>query len=435
MSKFQLVVLGIFAFAIVAGLTAFATLQGKGKVVPNVTIWGTIDASTFNAFTKKVTTGNGNTMNIIYVQKRESNFDSDLLEALATNKGPDIIMVTQATLLKQLNKLTVIPFSAYPQANFTSNFIQETELFLSKNGVMAIPFSVDPMVMYWNRDIFTNANISLPPKYWDEFKNLVPQLTKKDSTGSIIQSGVALGEYQNIDHAKDILNLLMLQAGNPLAVTAINGYQSTLSQAFSYAISPANAALTFYTQFADPLKDVYSWNRALSSSKLMFYSNKLGIYFGYASENKEIQQKNPNLNYEVAFMPQSRPQAGAQNLSKTFGTLYGFSLLKSSRQQQNALNAMSLLTTKSSLALWSQYSESPSVRRDGLTPNPNDPASPIVTTSALWARAWLEPDRAAVDSIYKSLIEDITSGSSLFSDAITAADTKIQNLYNVINNR
>ena len=61
------------------------------------------------------------------------------------------------------------------------------------------------------------------------------------------------------------------------------------------------SVLRFYTQFADPAKETYSWNKTFQNDKNAFISGKLAFYFGYASEYKDIQQKNPNLRFDIIF--------------------------------------------------------------------------------------------------------------------------------------
>jgi ABC-type glycerol-3-phosphate transport system substrate-binding protein len=435
MSKFQIILIGLFVVFIVGGMVAFSLFKGRNSNnVPTITIWGTVDGGTFSSFADRVVFKNKNHVQIRYREIPVASFDSTLLEALATGRGPDAILVGQDSLLKEEDKIVAIPYKTLPEVDFKSTFIQEGELFLNSNGILAIPFSVDPMVMYWNRDIFTNANVSLPPKYWDQFLTLAPTLTQRDQASNITQSAVALGEYLNIDHAKDILNMLMIQTGNPLVVMSTGGYQTTIASTFNNGLSAANSSLTFYTQFADPRKDFYTWNRSLHNSKNLFLENSLGVYFGFASELREIQAKNPNLNFDVAVVPQPRPLDGKSPVSITFGRLYGFAILRSAgTRAADAYKAINYLTSANSLALWTQITGLPAVRRDALIANPSDAASSVFTTSALWSRGWLDPDAQGTEAIYKAMIEGVTSGRLLYSEAISGARDQMQNLLDTIN--
>ena len=57
------------------------------------------------------------------------------------------------------------------------------------------------------------------------------------------------------------------------------------------------SVLKFYTDFADPLKDVYSWNKSFSNSRDAFSAENLVFYLGYASELQSLINKNPNQNF------------------------------------------------------------------------------------------------------------------------------------------
>ncbi len=69
----------------------------------------------------------------------------------------------------------------------------------------------------------------------------------------------------------------------------------------------------FYTRFARPDNTLYSWNRSFSSDRDRFVSGDLALYFGYGSEGKELERLNPNLNFDIAEVPQgaTAPEAGA----------------------------------------------------------------------------------------------------------------------------
>ncbi len=433
MSKFQLAVIGIFAFFAVGGVIGFGLFKGNsGTLPPRTVIWGTVDKPSFSAYADYVTKRTDNVIRFDYKEIDPAVFDATLVEAIAINKGPDAILVSQETILKQTNKIIPVPYDNFPELEYKSTFIQEAELFLTGSGIKAIPFAIDPMVMYWNRTMFTNALISQPPKYWDQFITMAPQLTKKTQSLNIDESAFALGEYANIDHSKEILGLLMLQAGNPLVVETSQGYRSTLNSAFNSAVLPADSALTFYTQFADPQKEVYSWNRSLPRSKDLFLSNKLAVYFGYASEYVELRDKNPNLNFDVTVVPQPRTAEGKQAINISHGKVYGLSILKSSKHPSDAYNAITALTNKSSIAYWSKITGLPAVRRDALSAKSSDAVATVFASSALISRGWLDPDKAQTDRIYKDLIEGVTSGRQLYGEALRQADQKIKDILDKI---
>ena len=107
-------------------------------------------------------------------------------------------------VLKNKDKISPIPFAYYPERNFRDDFIDISSLFIDQKNarLTAFPFLIDPMVMYWNKDLFSSAGISQPPQNWSEFAEAVETLTEKNEAGNITQAGTALGELNNIKTAK-----------------------------------------------------------------------------------------------------------------------------------------------------------------------------------------------------------------------------------------
>lgn len=426
MSRFQLILTTVFGLFILIGIAAFATSRsGGGQSSPNLTLWGTLDSNLVGKFISEAETSNKKEVNITYVEKNPATFEQNLVEALASGIGPDLILMSQDLLLKQQDKLYEIPFANYSERLFRDSFIQGGEIYLTKAGVLALPFSVDPMVMYWNRDLFAGAGLAKEPKSWNEFFTLVPKLTKRDTAGNIIQSVAALGEMRNVDHAKDILAELIMQAGNPIMAYDQNGKLfSALEEKFGQPLVPAEEALRFYTEFANPTKASYSWNRALPSSLNDFLAGRLAVYLGYASEIASIRAKNPNLNFDVALMPQVENPA----VPLTYGSFVGLAILKTTKNLLPAFTAAITLTDSPLLAQWTLDSGLPPVRRDLLVQVPSDAYKSVFYSAALMARSWLDPNPTATSQIFTTMVEDVTSGKRMISESVANAGLSLRNL-------
>ncbi|KKU67312.1 MAG: Extracellular solute-binding protein family 1 [Parcubacteria group bacterium GW2011_GWA2_47_16] len=418
-SAFQAVVLAIFGVSLVAGLVVLATVKNKnkGSGVP-VVIWGTISDADFNNAVKDLTQGN-NGLKMTYVEKRPEGFDQEFLETLAKGMGPDVILLSQDLILRHGDKMAPISYATMPLRTFKDTFVEEGELFLRAEGAIAIPFAVDPLIMYWNRDLLTNQGISRPPVTWDEFLTLVPRLTQKDKSQNIVRSGVSLGEFRNILNAKEIIAALFLQTGNSIVSPSSDGF------GFASAIVPATlssvGAINFYTDFANPVKPNYSWNRALPNSRDLFAAGKLAFYFGFASESSKIRDKNPNLNFDLTFFPQPKGSA----VAVTFGKMWGLAVLKNSPNAVDALSHILAITSAGPLALWSEATGLPPVRRDLLSASPADPYQSIFYDSAIRSRGWLDPNPAESSIIFQNMIESVTSGELESGKAIEAAGREL----------
>jgi ABC-type glycerol-3-phosphate transport system substrate-binding protein len=424
MTKFQYLILTVFGLFILGGLMLFALHKASDakSQQPPVAIWGTANSKLMKSLIKQL---DGANSKITYEEHRADTFDQELLQALALGRGPDVILVTQDNVFKNMDKLITIPYSNYPEATYKTSFVEGTEVYLNSNGLLAVPFSVDPLVMYWNRDIFNNNTLTQAPETWDQFADLTQILTRKDRNGNITQSAVGLGEADNIDHAKEILSALMFQLRNPITALS-NGVNPRV------IMSDGNsaAAFDFFTKFANPSNESYTWNKSLPSSRDLFVQNRLAIYFGYASEASEIQQKNPNLNFDIALLPQIKPTTAYPNpLKATFGNMYAFSVTIGSRNAAAALAAILKLTTKEGMSIWSQESGLAPLRRDSIVIDPAKSSTSVFATSVLWSRAWMDPDGNGSTQIFKQVVNSITSGQSSIEAALGDAQNRLQLLY------
>jgi ABC-type glycerol-3-phosphate transport system substrate-binding protein len=425
MSKFQLFFIAGLIFTTLLGVALFAmTKANSGQSVSQTVVWGTLPSSIMSqVFNEANEADKGNT-NISYVQKDAATFEQTLIENLARGTGPDGILINQGILGTQSDKLVKIPYTSITERVYRDSFIQGSEVFMDSDGVWAMPFSVDPLVMYWNRDLFAATGFPSTPKYWDEFFAYIPKLTIKDEGGNIKQSGVALGEFRNIDSAKEILSTIILQSGNPITAYSNNRLTSVLSQGFNQKMPPAEEALRFYTEFSNPTKDSYSWNRSLPRSRQAFIDGKVALYFGYASEAAGIRNKNPNLNFDVAQMPQIK----GTKVPMTYGNFVGLAILKSSPNAAALFHAYSTLMYPQFIASYIEKANLPPIRRDMYTEMPTDAYRSVFYQAALVARSWVDPNPKLSDGVFADMIENVSSGKLRLSEAVVNAERGLNNL-------
>lgn len=424
MTRFQVILIGVFALFLIVGVIVFSAYKGSSQNAVPVVVWGTIPKNSFDDILKETTLYQSKEYTVQYVEKTEENFDADFIEALASGGGPDLFMLPSDKILKHQNKIFAIPYNVYTVRQFRDSFIEGAEIYLSPEGVLALPVFANPMVMYWNRSIFTDAKLTEPPKYWDEFYNLATTITKKDGALNISRSAVAFGEYANISHAKEIVLNLAMQAGTP--VTTWNGSKVAVvfTGSFNKPTVPAEAAVNFYTEFGNPSKTSYSWNRSLPNSTNYFLSGDLALYFGFASEISTLQLKNPNLNFDVAMVPVSRE--GGTNVS--IARFNAFAVTKSSKNPNGAFGVAAILSGTAGAKAISSTLKLPSVRRDLLSQRSINAYEVIFNDSAIRAKGWLDPNPTQTNSIFKNMIESITSGRARTGEAIFRAQNELSAL-------
>ncbi len=429
---FQMVVMGIFAVFIIIGMLAFSgklPLPKGGEDVNygKVTLWGTYPASVVQGvINTKFQAEKSVTIN--YVAKNKSTFDRDFLEALASGTGPDLFLIGQDEILRNLNKITLIPYQTIPERDFKNKFIEEGDMFMRPGGIVAIPFTIDPLVMYWNRDIFTNVGIIMPPTKWEEFYSLAPRVLVRGSDGSITRSFTSLGEYSNISNAKEIVSTLIMQSGNPIVSNRNGILVSELAAGSGTKVagtqSSANQAINFFTQFSKEDKDSYSWNRSLPLSRSQFEAGDLAVYFGFASEYSSIAKRNPHLNFDVALIP----QAEKASTRITFGHMQGIAVVKSSRNTAGAIYAALLLSRSDVVGAVAEAAGLPPVRRDLLSMRPSNAVFSIFYDSAIIARAWHDPVPKETDQLFRRMIDDVNSGRLKISEALSVTQGGINNI-------
>ncbi|MFA7309468.1 MAG: extracellular solute-binding protein [Candidatus Paceibacterota bacterium] len=426
LSIFQITLLAVFAAIAVAAVLIFAFAVGGSTSASTgpVKIWGTLDATAFNTVIRQAVESDTRLSQVIYVQKEEKTFITEVTDALASGQGPDLILLRQDYAYSQAGKLIPIPYAKLSQTQFANTFVESANTFLSENGVLAIPLAVDPLVLYWNRDMLSTAGFSKPPQYWDELYVMARTMTKRSDNGAITKSAIAFGEYVNVDNAKDILSLLILQAGGAITARDNSGrVVPALSPKTGDLTQATPSALRFYTEFADPSKDDYTWNRSLADARQAFATGDLAMYVGYASEQPLILRMNPNLNFAAAPIPQRRGAPRATDVGHT----YGFATPRTSGNPSGAITVAYVLASTDTSKNLSTALGIPSARRDVLA-QPAQGEDELFNKLAIITRAWIDPDPAKTDDIFRGMIEDTTSGASLLSEAVTRAEQQLEHI-------
>ncbi len=424
MTVFQVVVIGIFVILAIIGVLVFSGVGGLGddnQRIGNVEIWGTIPHQIIDQMISELNSGNGRFDGVEYVEKDEETYEEEFVQALAAGVGPDLFLLEQDRIIKNQDKIIEIPYDTISERDFKNTFIEEGEMYLTGGGVLGLPFTIDPMVMYWNRDIFQSAGIANQPEFWDELFVLSPKITQRDTASNIIRSFAALGEFTNVENAKEILSAFIIQSGNRIVIPTANGFESIINEKLDFATPPAEAAVRFYTEFSNPIKSVYSWNKSLPNSKQLFTAGDLAIYFGFASELSEILRSNPNLNLNVSPLPQLRDS----DTKITYGKMSAFAIPKNSQNQAGALSTGLALTSLENIMHSSVSLDLPPVRRDALVNKPTDAISSVFYDSALMSKSWFDPDSDETDDIFKNMVESVTSGRARLGEAINLADLEL----------
>lgn len=435
MNNFQTILIAVFiaffvfAVMIFSGFLPIGNSNTSNAPQGRVAIWGTFPSGGDLGKTIDTLNGGGsNALSVSYIQKPQANYEQSLIEAFANGTGPDLFFMSPDMILKNQNFISTIPYATYPENTFRSNFIDGADIYLSKAGIIGLPVVVDPLVLYYNKNILSNNGIAKPPTYWSELSSLNSTLTNSKNDGTILTSMIALGAFDNINNAKDILAMLLLQSGDSIVSRQSNDVPfSVFNQSFNQSTSPAQAVMDFYTSFSNPSLQSYSWNRAMPQSRDAFTAGKLAFYIGRASEIHDIESVNPNLSFDVTQILQTQ----GTNILRTEGPIYALSINKKSTNAVGALGVAQILSLGDIAKSFATALSLPPASRTLLIDKPTGAGQQYLFTffnSAIFTQSWLDPDSTATDSIFKELLDNTLSNKLSGSSAISKAETELEQL-------
>ncbi len=402
-------------------------------------------------------------ISINYRKLRYSEYEEELLNALAEDRGPDIFSIHNTWVRKYQNKIEPMPASitmAYPVSEsgpgctkkeivsevrttksitlkeIRDNFVdviyddvvlevkdEETGKF--KEQIFGLPLSVDNLVMYYNKDLLNNAGIAEPPAYWNrEFQQNVKKLTKQNIKGEIIQSGVALGGSDNIERYSDILTVLMMQNGAQMMDESSRVLFDSIPAVFKeQKYNPGLEALRFYTDFANPAKEVYCWNKNLSNSLDLFIQGKLAIMFGYSYQMPTIKAEAPKLNFSIANLPQIEGNIQKVN----FANYWTETVSSKSKHADEAWDFIQFTSKAEQAKTYLEKTKKPTALRSLIDEQINDMDIGVFAEQVLTAKSWYKgADSNAMEKIIGEMIDSVVAGEDIMEDIIRMGARRVQ---------
>lgn len=375
-------------------------------------------------------------------------FAPALLNALATDRGPDIFSVNTNWMRDYTDKILPMPPSTTidyrvvqgsikeevytePRTSPTLSFKDLRDLFPDvvynnqyiNNKVYGLPLSIDTLALYSNRDLLNNAGIISPPKSWSQFQEDIVKLTKQSPTGEILQAGAALGTADNVERSFDILSLLMLQNGTQMTSSR---NKITLSPREGVSINPAAQALDYYTSFANPAKQVYTWNKQMNNSLDEFINGNLAFFIGYAYHLETIKSRAPGLNLEITPMLQI-----SEDSKINYANYWVETVSNKSRNPDEAWHFVLYMTTNlNANKAYLNKNKKPTALKALIEQQSQDYELGAFASQLLTAQSWYRGrnyDRAEV--FFKQLIKDGLAGTKPTKDLIYDIVLKLGQIY------
>ena len=414
--------LAIFLFA------TFSGDRGGSGGAGSVVIWGTLDHPVMERHIRRLAENHPALRGARYRQIDERTFDRELLNAIAEQRQPDLVLMPHTALVQRRSILFPLNYdTTISTRQFADRYIDGFEIFARPNGLYALPFAVDPLIMYWNRDIYANNRFAEPPRTWEAVVNsIVPTIVRRGTDRSISMSPVALGEYRNVSNSYSIVSALLLQGGSRM-VEEVNGrYEITINVSAAAGVSnPFTSTVQFFTQFANPSSPLYSWNRTKGNDRDEFLAGNLATYFGHGSEVVAMRAQNPNLNFDAAPFP----QASDATAQRTYGTFYGLAILRSANNINGAYQVAQTMTSEASLrAVTGELMLAPP-HRSSISQGTTGFTGQVIYDSALLSRGWLNPDYEATDQIFQQAMDDVLAGRAQPARVSSDVMTRLRQQY------
>lgn len=346
-------------------------------------------------------------------------YEKDLLEALAEGRGPDVFTIHHTWVEDKRRIMSPAAASIVDERAVRNEFVDIAGQDLVRDGqVYALPTSVDTLALYYNKDLLNSAGVARPPRTWTEFQQMVERVSRVNRVGSVELSAAAMGTATNINRASDILQLLWLQSG--LNIYDTKGKQTDINN------DAGKRALTFYTDFANKAKKVYTWNLQQDYSLDAFSQGTTATMLSYSYQIPVIQAKNPRLNFGVAPMPQIADNAATQRVD--FSAYWPFAVSATSRAPQTAWQFVRFITNKAESSKINQAQQVPPALRDSVVELERDPALGVFAEQALTAKSWPQADSVAVDDVLTRMIDDVVSGAVTVDEAVQRGADQINNI-------
>ena len=234
-----------------------------------------------------------------------------------------------------------------------------------------------------------------------------------------------MGGSSNIDRYSDILSVIMIQNGAIMQNGDQVSFNKVPSSAQQANYNPGLSALRFYTDFANPIKEVYSWNTLMPNSLDAFIGGNLGIMFGYSYQLPIIKARAPKLNFSVAKLPQIEGSAAdinfanywVETVSKKVQTLMRLGILYSLPPMPRMLKVILAELKK------------PAALRTLLKDQIQDEEIGIFADQVLTARTWYKGyNSAAAEKAIAEMIDTaiVNTDEAKIQEALNLGASKVQ---------
>jgi len=401
------IVIGVSAAVIGFVALIYFSFIAKPRAI-TLQVWGIESVEKMTQVFDQFTSGYPH-LTIFYTQFSEEEYHQALLKAFADNEAPDVFFVYDTWFPKYQNKAwpLYLPQDKQITVKKLLETYSETSLkpvLVNNSYLYGIPVSIDTLALYYNQDIFNASAIPLPPKTWEEVLDLIPKLRILEPNGRLIRSAIALGTSNNVRWATDILSALMGQLGSPVVdenLGLVVFKDVTLWQ--NQSIVPAEAALQFYTQFANPLSINYSWNENLPDSVIAFSQGKTALMIGYEQAIDVLREYNPLLNFKISSLPNFRNNPNQNNYAR----ISYYLVSTQTKHPKESWLFLKFLNSNEGADAYYNITHRPPANKNIIAAYLNEPLDSTFLAQSLNSWIYYQYDYEQFDNVFKQMIDDV----------------------------
>ena len=369
------------------------------------------------------------TIKVNYRNFRYDEYERELLEAWADDRGPDIFAIPATWIKKYEPRLEPMPashkipvyetqgtikqevitvlkeFKGLPLNDIKTKYVPVVyEDIVLNDQIYGLPYSLDTLVTFYNQDMLDQAAIPEPAVDFYDLVDQAPKLTRATEANRIIQSTVALGGTSNVPRFFDIFSSIMLQNGVEVKGNSFNPLENResadrLAQVFS-----------FYTDFAKAGRASYSWNSDLENAFDMFAAGKLAYFFGYSYHADEFRKRGLPFNWGIANFPQTRGAEG----TKYYTNYWVNVVAKKSSNTNAAWNFIQSTANAEKVSIYLNANKKPTALRALITQQLSDPDISVFASQVQTADSWYNGYNVELAEQYlKETIDALVSGEAI----------------------
>jgi len=359
-------------------------------------------------------------------------YQKEMTKLIADGNGPDMFMIHNDWLPYYKNQLTPMPTSLMTASNFADDYPDVVvDDFIDSNKVYAVPYYIDNLILFYNTEIFRDLRLK-PPTTWSEFVDLVPKLTKYGTGNEITQSAVPLGVADGIPRFAEILATLIMQYGGEM--TNADHTKATFNLPAPDSDPPyfsGQEALTFYTNFANPNKETYTYNdyvdskgeRELPTDIQAFMDGTAAMYIGYSYHVAHIDKFAPNLRFDTAPLPQLRLTDPV-----VVANYWGETVSKTCEHPNEAWDFINYVSQKSNVARYTRAAGHVPARLDKQESYISKRYYGAVAQQINFSKSWYRSNTSKIEDIFATMVENVLKYNVTPATAIDTAVRDINEL-------